>query len=159
MLAALGNGVKGGKWHSLMDKVYAPATLERAWRNVRVKKGAGGVDAMSISKFDAQQTTYLQELHNALKQQRYHVQAVKRIGAQHKIIRFDYFKHAGCRLFSALDGFVRRRLRSILRKYQKKIGGSGRNQTDHRAWPNTYFAKLGLFTMHTNYVKTSESRC
>ena len=27
MLAALGNGVKGGKWFSLMDKVYAPRTL------------------------------------------------------------------------------------------------------------------------------------
>ena len=79
MLAALGNGVKGGKWHSLMDKVYAPATLDRAWRKVRVNKGAGGVDAMSISKFELQQTLYLQELHDALKQQRYHVQAVKRV--------------------------------------------------------------------------------
>ena len=29
MLAALGNGVRGGKWHSLIDKVYAPQTL---WR-------------------------------------------------------------------------------------------------------------------------------
>ena len=27
MLAALGNGVRGGKWHSLIDKVYAPQTL------------------------------------------------------------------------------------------------------------------------------------
>ena len=27
MLAALGNGVKGGKWFSLMDKVYAKKTL------------------------------------------------------------------------------------------------------------------------------------
>jgi len=28
MLSALGNGVKGGKWYALIDKVYAPATLE-----------------------------------------------------------------------------------------------------------------------------------
>ena len=27
MLAALDNGVRGGKWHSLIDKVYAPLTL------------------------------------------------------------------------------------------------------------------------------------
>ena len=27
MLSALGNGVRGGKWHSLIDKVYAPQTL------------------------------------------------------------------------------------------------------------------------------------
>ena len=26
MLSALGNGVKGGKWYALTDKVYAPAT-------------------------------------------------------------------------------------------------------------------------------------
>lgn len=407
MLAALGNGVKGGKWHSLMDKVYAPATLERAWRKVRANKGAGGVDAMSINRFESQQTLYLQELHDALKQQRYHVQVVKRVmipkadgserplgiptvkdrvvqmaikmvlepiferdfsndsygfrpqrsakdalrevnkqlrmgtnwvvdadikgyfdaidhrllmamlqekiadqtllslietyltqpifdgvkawtpikgspqgavlspllaniyltdldkcvGEQHKIIRyaddfvilcnsqheaetaleqvrawmavhrltlhpdktqicheasnekgfdflgytfcqgqryarkkaitgvrdkirqhtrrqpgksvsdiivqlnpilrgwFNYFKHARRRLFKTIDGFVRRRLRSILRKYQKKSSGTGRNHLDHNAWPNAYFAKLGLFTMHEAYVIASESRC
>ena len=32
MLAALENGVKGGRWFSLMDKVYAPANLAAAWK-------------------------------------------------------------------------------------------------------------------------------
>lgn len=407
MLAALGNGVKGGKWHSLMDKVYALNTLELAWRKVRANKGAGGVDAMSISKFESQQTYYLRELHDALKHRHYQPQAVKRvmipkadggerplgiptvkdrivqmaikmvlepifehdfsndsygfrpqrnakdalrevnkqlraganwvvdadikgyfdaidhsllmnmlqekvadqslltliasyltqsildgtdkwtpitgspqgavlspllaniyltgldkvIGERHKIIRyaddfvilcksqteaeaalenvtqwmsahrltlhpsktkicheasdengfdflgynfcqgwrtarakavkgvrdkirqhtgrkpgkslraiiaalnpilrgwFEYFKHAQHRLFCSIDGFVRRRLRSILRKYQKKTGGTGRNVLDHKAWPNTFFAKLGLFTMYEAYVQASESRC
>ena len=27
MVSALGNGVKGGKWYSLMDKVVRPTTL------------------------------------------------------------------------------------------------------------------------------------
>ena len=31
MLSALVNGVKGGKWFSLMDKVFAPKTLAVAW--------------------------------------------------------------------------------------------------------------------------------
>ena len=31
MLAALVNGVKGGKWYSLIDKVYNPRTLKAAW--------------------------------------------------------------------------------------------------------------------------------
>ena len=31
MLAALETGVKGGKWYSLMDKVWHPATLAAAW--------------------------------------------------------------------------------------------------------------------------------
>ena len=30
MLAALGNGVRGGKWFSLIDKVYRPQTLKAA---------------------------------------------------------------------------------------------------------------------------------
>ena len=32
MLAALENGVTGGRWYSLMDKVAAPRTLEAAWK-------------------------------------------------------------------------------------------------------------------------------
>jgi len=40
MLAALGNGVKGGKWFGLVDKVYALRTLHRAWQRVRSNKGA-----------------------------------------------------------------------------------------------------------------------
>ena len=34
MVSALGNGVKGGKWYSLVDKVYAPRTLKAAWTKV-----------------------------------------------------------------------------------------------------------------------------
>ena len=49
MLPAMGNGVKGGKWYSLMDKVYAPKTLAVAWAKVRTNKGAAGVDGQSIS--------------------------------------------------------------------------------------------------------------
>ena len=30
MLSALVNGVKGGKWYALMDKVFAPDTLAAA---------------------------------------------------------------------------------------------------------------------------------
>ena len=40
MLAALVNGVKGGKWFSLIDKVYNPSTLRAAWKKVASNKGA-----------------------------------------------------------------------------------------------------------------------
>ena len=53
MLSALGNGVKGGVWYSLMDKVYAPATLAAAWAKVQVNGGAAGVDRQSIERFAA----------------------------------------------------------------------------------------------------------
>ena len=49
MLSALGNGVKGGKWFSLMDKVFAPKTLAAAWMKVRANKGAAGVDGKASS--------------------------------------------------------------------------------------------------------------
>lgn len=65
---------------------------------------------------------------------------------------FNYFKHADCRTFSPVDGFVRRRLRSISRKYLKKSGGTGRCLNDHKLWPNSYFAELGLFTMREAHL-------
>ena len=53
MVSALGNGVKGGKWYSLMDKVVRPTTLAAAWRKVARHHGAAGVDRQSIERFAA----------------------------------------------------------------------------------------------------------
>ena len=61
---------------------------------------------------------------------------------------FNYFKHARPWIYKAIDGFVRRRLRSILRKYQKKRHGTGRCYADHKKWNNNFFTNHGLFTMH-----------
>ena len=79
MLAALDNGVKGGKWFSLIDKVYALPTLNAAWQRVKDNKGAAGIDNVSIARFDANADSYLRELHNALKNQTYQPNAVKRV--------------------------------------------------------------------------------
>ena len=79
MLSALGNGVKGGKWYSLTDKVYAPATLALAWTKVKANKGAAGVDGQSIERFAAQAERYLSELSMALREGSYRPQAVKRV--------------------------------------------------------------------------------
>ena len=51
MLAALEFGVKGGKWHSLIDKVYRLETLEPGWAQVEKNDGAAGVDRMSVERF------------------------------------------------------------------------------------------------------------
>lgn len=60
---------------------------------------------------------------------------------------FGYFKHAtAATLYGVLDGFVRRRLRAILRK-QEKRPGNGRCRADHQRWPNAFFATHGLFTL------------
>lgn len=79
MLSALVNGVKGGKWFSLVDKVYAPRTLELAWRKVKANKGAPGVDGQSIKRFTAKAEHYLSELSTALRDGTYRPQAVRRV--------------------------------------------------------------------------------
>jgi len=70
---------------------------------------------------------------------------------------FNYFKHAHPMTFSGMDGFVRRRLRAILRK-QEKRPGMGRCRDDHQRWPNKFFATQGLFTMVTVRELASQSR-
>ena len=79
MLSALASGVKGGKWFSLMDKVYAPKTLALAWTKVRANKGAAGVDGQSIERFAAKAELYLPELTAALREGKYRPHAVKRV--------------------------------------------------------------------------------
>lgn len=79
MLSALENGVKGGKWYSLIDKVYAPATLELAWTKVEANKGAAGVDGQSVDRFAAREDVYLSELSTAVREGSYRPQAVKRV--------------------------------------------------------------------------------
>ena len=79
MVSALGNGVKGGKWFSLIDKVVRPATLEAAWQRVARNKGAAGVDGQSVERFAYQSERYLLELHAALKDGTYRPSPVKRV--------------------------------------------------------------------------------
>jgi RNA-directed DNA polymerase len=71
---------------------------------------------------------------------------------------FGYFKHANPYVFKSVDGFIRRRLRAILRKQQKRPG-MGHCHADHKRWPNAYFAALGLFTMTEAHGLASQSRC
>jgi RNA-directed DNA polymerase len=79
MLAALDNGVNGGRWHSLIDKVYAKATLGAAWERVRRNRGAAGVDGIGVQRFEHQAQRYLDELHADLKHEDYRPQAVRRV--------------------------------------------------------------------------------
>ena len=59
---------------------------------------------------------------------------------------YEYFKHAVQSDLRHMDGFVRRRLRAIHRK-QEKRPAFGLCPEDHRRWNKAYFATLGLFTM------------
>src|SRR5262245_1685542 len=58
---------------------------------------------------------------------------------------FAYFKHSRKYVFTDLDGWIRMRLRSLLRK---RIGLRGRSRRkDSDRWPNVYFVRHGLFSL------------
>jgi RNA-directed DNA polymerase len=78
MLDALEGGVKGGKWFSLIDKVWSTRTLTASYERVRRNGGAAGVDQQSIAAFEARSEVYLAELSSALQEGRYVPQPVRR---------------------------------------------------------------------------------
>lgn len=70
---------------------------------------------------------------------------------------FDYFKHSHHTTFPRLDGWIRMRLRSILRK---RRGRKGRGRgSDHQRWPNAFFAKHGLYSLATAHALVRQSSC
>jgi RNA-directed DNA polymerase len=79
MLTALDNGVKGGRWFSLIDKVWYPANLEAAWHKVRANGGAGGVDHQTVARFGRYLAQELASLGAALQEGRYSPHGVRRV--------------------------------------------------------------------------------
>src|SRR5580698_6161314 len=79
MLTTLEQGVRGGRWHTLIDKVYAPLNLFAASASVIGNKGAAGVDHQTVESFGAHRTKELDRLHEALRTSSYRPQAVRRV--------------------------------------------------------------------------------
>jgi RNA-directed DNA polymerase len=78
MLTALEQGVKGGKWYALMDKVYATANLKSAFAKVKANDGAAGVDHVTVREFDRRWEANLDYLQGQLRDGSYRPQAVRR---------------------------------------------------------------------------------
>ena len=78
MLTALETGVKGGKWVSLIDKVYALPNLRAAFAKVKVNAGAAGVDRQSIKMFEGNLEANLRKLSEELQAGHYRPRAVRR---------------------------------------------------------------------------------
>ncbi|MDA1055465.1 MAG: group II intron reverse transcriptase/maturase [Planctomycetota bacterium] len=57
-----------------------------------------------------------------------------------------YFREAPKPDLEKLDGWLRRRLRSMLKRSRGQRG-LGKTEADHRRWPNLWFAKQGLFSL------------
>ena len=79
MLIALQRGVKGNKWFSLMDKVYAVQTLGMAWEKVQDNAGACGIDHMSIEHFAKDTQSRLLVLNKQLSEGFYKPMPVRRV--------------------------------------------------------------------------------
>lgn len=79
MLTALENGVKGGKWFSLIDKVYAPAVLLSAFAKVKANSGAPGVDRQTVKMFEKRLGENLKHLAEQLQKGTYRPQAIRRV--------------------------------------------------------------------------------
>lgn len=79
MLTALEKGVKGGKWYSLMDKVYNRRNLTAAWEQVRSNRGSSGVDRQGIELFGRNAATHLETIAKDLEADQYHAKPVRRV--------------------------------------------------------------------------------
>lgn len=79
MLTALENGVKGNKWFSLIDKVYAPDNLAAAFTRVAANGGAAGVDHQTVEMYERQLSANQEKLAQQLRDGSYRPQAVRRV--------------------------------------------------------------------------------
>jgi RNA-directed DNA polymerase len=79
MLEALETGVRGGKWHSLFDKVYRLSNLRAAWGRVAANGGASGVDQVTIEEFSKDAEERLKKLSEALRNGSYKPLAIRRV--------------------------------------------------------------------------------
>ena len=78
MLTALEQGVKGGKWFSLIDKVHPERTLKAAFSQVAANQGAAGVDHVTISMYETHEDEELRRLSEHLRNGTYRPQAIRR---------------------------------------------------------------------------------
>jgi RNA-directed DNA polymerase len=79
MLTALVDGVKGGLWYSLIDKVYAAGNLGASFAKVAANQGAAGVDHITVTEFADHRDTNLQQLAEHLRHGTYRPQALRRV--------------------------------------------------------------------------------
>ena len=65
---------------------------------------------------------------------------------------YQYFQHSHANTFATVDGYVRRRLRSML---QWRLDGVGKGiGAAHQRWPNEWFAHCGLLSLAAEHEWT-----
>lgn len=79
MLTALIQGVEGGPWFRLFDKVFSERNLLAAYQQVAKNDGAPGVDHVSPQEFGRQLPENLWQLSDSLKSDTYKPSAIRRV--------------------------------------------------------------------------------
>jgi RNA-directed DNA polymerase len=79
MLTTLEQGVKGGCWFSLIDKVWKPANLQSAFRKVKANGGAAGVDRVTVKDFERRLEENLNKVAEQLRTGTYQPQPIRRV--------------------------------------------------------------------------------
>ena len=79
MLTTLEQGVEGGKWFRLFDKVFAERNLWTAFQQVARNGGAPGVDHQTVQDFERRLPDPIWELSDALKAGRFTPQPIRRV--------------------------------------------------------------------------------
>ena len=79
MLTTLIEGVEGGKWFRLFDKVFSERNLFAAFQQVAKNDGAPGVDHVSVHEFGQQIPENIWQLSDSLKTDMYRPSAIRRV--------------------------------------------------------------------------------
>ncbi len=79
MLEALRNGVRGGKWHTLYDKVFNRDNLTLASYSVLGNAGAAGVDGQTVEDFQRFHLDEIDHLAEDLRNGKYQPHLVRRV--------------------------------------------------------------------------------
>lgn len=79
MLTALETGVTGGRWHTLIDKVYSRSNLSDAARRVIGERVAAGIDHVNVDLFESRLDDELDKLEEQLRTDTYVPQQILRV--------------------------------------------------------------------------------
>lgn len=78
MLTALEQGVKGGVWYSLIDKVWSLRNLKASFAKVKANGGSPGVDHQTIEMFEGKLEANLPRLANQIRTETYRPNRIRR---------------------------------------------------------------------------------
>ena len=134
MVTALEEGVEGGKWFRLFDKVFSERNLLAAFQKVARKKGAAGVDHVTTRDFERRLPGVIQELSTMLKDGTYVPQAFRRVHipmpgtTETRPLGLSRSARPSAGRARVRDGSLCRRLRDPLKGGRRSRSGAGDRQ-------------------------------